>query len=148
MRRFPIAKHRSHFGVATYTNEPSLATNFGVLTGDPNAAVENIGYLGSNSNIFSKTPPYIHKVLVAVVGERHTVSNIQRLLAMKDRLIRENVFIYIIAVGDARPSGLSQLGWSSRYVFRVPSFRGLLPKAQVVGRAICQDMVSFEKGFP
>ena len=88
---------------------------------------------------FAKTPTYIHRALVIVVGGRQTSRNYRLLRRMKRKLRKHNVFVHVVAVGRAEHRYVSAL---NRKVIRVRSFRSLISKARVVGRAICEEMVS------
>lgn len=157
VNRFPVSRHQSHIGITTYAATAKSIFKFGVYNRASSILrmIENIPFpkrYGRNLagsvraaywHFFAKAPTYIHRALVVLVGGRQTSKNYRLLRRMRNRLLRNKVYVYVILIGKVNNRYASSLALNKKHVFRVPSFRKLISKARFIGRAICDEMVSY-----
>ena len=153
-KRYHISAHLSHIGVATYAARARQVLKFtdGTSFSSFNSKVNRIRYPKSygrnlasavraaNWQFFSKSPPYVHRALVIIVGGRQTSRNYRLLRRYRSKLQKANVFVHVVTVGSAERRYASMLA-RRKHMIHIRSFRSLISKARVLGRQICEEMV-------
>ena len=153
-RRYHISTHHSHIGVSTYgaTTRQEIKFTDSRDFASVNSKINNIRYPNSygrnlasavraaNWQFFTKSPSYVHKALVIIVGGRQSSRNYRLLRRYATKLRRAKVYVHVVTVGKARSRYTSLLA-RRKHMMRVQSFKSLIYKARALGRQICEEMV-------
>ncbi|XP_068726379.1 cochlin-like [Montipora capricornis] len=148
-RRFTIAKHNSHIGVATYGSRPQLhirfnkCGSFGLLLKVldciryPNQNGQRVD-LGMNAALryfFKKRYKYsfVQNILVVIVNGRQTGRSCHIMRRHRWQFAKLGVKVYVVGVGRIDYRYFRPITYKNRHVYTVRSYRSLVTRAGQIG---------------